>query len=259
MKQLFKQRSRTYKPRKQSMLIVRTVLFSVTLAFAAFTVINYGLTFWQSSRMLAGFICVVFALSALVTPTLTPLLIHARGVWILVGLAILAVFMTIDGVGFSQALKQVERGMTEAQYQADLAAWETDTLEDRERLTAARDALEGLAIPQHEITSRQEAALATYTAQVQVLQSRIDHASAGIPDKPERSDIIPDDMAMAFSMVLQVILALAFAFVEAVREGKFRRDMAAYEASRSKPKAPTPAKAKREEFGGLFVAGGTEA
>lgn len=258
MKQLLK-RSRTIKPRKASMFMVRSILILVTLAFAAFTIINYALTFWETSQGLAIFIGVVFGLSALVTPFLTPVLVHARGVWIFAGLAILAVFMTIDGFGFSQAFTTLERQLTEKAYSADLEAWERDTADTRNRLTAVQNARDAIVLPKRDCLCPQTKAadLAQYEAEVTIADLQIEKLEADLLAKPVRADIIDNRLVMGFSMVLQIVLALAFAFVEAVREAKFKREITAYEAKRQKPKAKAPA--KREEFGGLFAIEGGKA
>lgn len=253
-----KRGSRSIKPVKMSMFVTRALFFFITLAFAAFTVINYGLTLWEDSKYMAVFLMAVFGLSAMATPFLTPMLVHARGVWIAIGVFCLAVFMAIDALGFSAAFKGQ---VLEPQLARSVTAWEASNKGALERLQSARDARDAVSMTERSClcpeTRRTD--LAQYEAKVKIADEAIEKAESKLTPKPAMGDIVNMDYVTVMSALIQIVLALVFAFIEAVREGKFKRDMSAHNARYTRKKEPDTKPIPREEFGGLFAIEGGKA
>ena len=208
------------RPRKPAFFIARLVVLSVTVAFASFTVTEYGLTLWDTDPRLAAFVMAVFGLSALVTPCLVPILTKARGA-ALAGLALVCVaFGAIDSVGLSMAFTGFEKRATEQAYQKaqdDLDALRSPILSRIDALQAKRDAID---VPAHEITSRQQAALATYTAQIASIDTELDRARTELDQYPAsatRPDLFDNGLVAIIATLIQIALAIAFGAIEAVR------------------------------------------
>ena len=233
MKKLFQSSNRTRRPRKPSMLAARIILLTAALAFAAFTVTEYGLSLWQADARIACFVMFVFGVSALVTPVIVPLIARARGAARLALILVAIAFGAIDSFGLSQAFNGFEIRATQSAFEAASKTLQARRAPLQSQLEKAEAQLADLVIPNHEYTTRQAAALEAYKAQAETLKATIAQTQTDLENLPhtaERPDMFDNQIILAISTLIQLALAFGFIAIEATRCREFDQAISAYEA-----------------------------
>lgn len=139
----------------------------------------------------------------------------------------------IDGFGFSAAMRAQ---VVEPQYRTALTDWEDANAEALTRLTAAQANRDGISLAERECLcpETKKSDLLQYESKIRVADEAISTAKGELTAKPVASDLFDMRLINIGSYVLQIVLAFGFAFIEAVREGRYKREMADYETGRNK-------------------------
>jgi len=229
MLKLFKRRARkkcTPTPRKPGYWITRAVLLAMTALFASFVVIEWAAPLWRGSPQLAIFIAALFGVSALVTPVIMAIIVHARGA-ALVGLVFVGLtFGAVDTIGLSKAFDSLETRLTQVSYQIALDARKTSrqpladavskAQRDVETLPTATAACEGLGpitCKDRRIGLASDRAIAE-TALVSAQRSLANFDQQPAPIRP---DMFDNRLMALLSLALQLALVMAFSSIEATR------------------------------------------
>jgi len=249
---IFSKRKTTRRPRKQSWFIARAALVLAALFFAAFAVVFWGLSLVDTSPLLALFVSVGFAASAIVTPTVVPKLVVARGPALAGLLFVAVVFGLVDSMGVTMGFTGLEKQITEPAHQKALASYadKVQPLEAaRDKAIIDRDAVKletAFSDGRKFGPQNKAAALATFKEARAEYQSIVDDNEAKIKAVavPVRGSIFDLTLIGLLSIALQVALAVGMIALEAARESVHRSALAEYEAGLQSARAERDAKAK---------------
>lgn len=249
---IFSKRKTTRRPRKPTWLIARAALVFAALFFAAFAVVFWGLSLIETSPLLAAFVSVGFAASAIVTPTVVPKLAVARGVPLIGLLFVAVVFGAVDSLGVTMGFNGLDKLITKPAYEASVTAYEAEKLPlttARDKAVADRDAValetafeDGRKFgPQNKA-----AALETFTAARAAYQVIIDDSEKkiGALVVPVQAKLFDLTLIGLLSTALQIALAVGMIALEGAREGVHAKALAEYEAGLEAARIAREKKAK---------------
>jgi hypothetical protein len=249
---IFSKRKNTRRPRKPTWLIARAALVLAALFFAAFAVVFWGLGLAETSPILAVFVSVGFAVSAIVTPTVVPKLAVARGPALAGLLFVAVVFGLVDSLGVTMGFSGLGKLISEPAYKTAVAAYDEAELPlkmARDKAIIDRDAVKletAFSDGRKFGPQNKAAALVTFKEARAEYQAIIDGNEAKIKalTVPVRGSIFDLTLIGLLSIALQVALAVGMIALEAARESVHRSALAEYEAGLQSARAERDAKAK---------------
>jgi len=237
---IFSKRKNTRRPRKPTWFIARAALVLAALFFAAFAVVFWGLGLAETSPILAVFVSVGFAVSAIVTPTVVPKLAVARGPALAGLLFVAVVFGLVDSLGVTMGFSGLGKLMSEPAYKTAVAAYDESELPlktARDKAVVDRDAVvleTGFSDGRKFGPQNKAAALVTFKEARGEYQAIIDGNEAKIKALavPVRAEPFDLQLIGLLSLALQIALAVGMIALEAARESAFVKALAQYEADR---------------------------
>lgn len=221
--------SKTRKPQKPAWFVARASIVLAALFFAAFAVYYWAAPLWNANPVLSVFIGAGFALSALVTPSVAPKLVHSKGATTALLFAVCCVFGAIDSLGVGVAFGSLEQDMTQAEYDDAMSDYKVELSTLTNAVTAAQAKLDAVPLPDAKGAIRKDS---TWTSVNGVLEGRVNSARGRLDAlaKPSRKDLFPNDLVMLLSFMLQAAIAVGAIALEAARSRIYSDACAAYEA-----------------------------
>ena len=220
------------KPKLQNWFIARAALVAASLFFAAFAVWYWASPLWAKQPIIAVAIGAGFAVSAVITPAVAPKLALAKG-WSVPGLlAICLVFGCVDALGVSGGFAGLDKDLTQTEWDAALADYQTERETLAARLADAQAKLDAVPLPSAtgEIRNRDtwQLTMDTLTEQRDAAQARLD--ALAMPVRATRFNALHVNI---LSGLIQLVLFLAMPAVEAARQRQHTDALAVYYAAKA--------------------------
>lgn len=235
--------------------MARSAVVAVSVLFAGFSIYYWAYPLWENGdKQLAVFVGLLFAVSAAVTPTVTPKIVHSKGAPLAGLLFVCVTFGAVDTVGVTGGFMGLDRDMSETQFQADLAEYNTEKSKLETELQEYKDEIKAQRAKfgaNGEIRNASSLALVLedLTTERDRVQGQVDALV-----EPKRIQRFSVELAGFLAGFLQIAFAVGLMCLEAARERKFREALAEYEAEldrqrqrRRRRKAPAKKKTQPTE------------
>lgn len=201
------------------------------MLFAAFAVYYWAVPLWEAGeKEQAVFVAILFTVSAAVTPTVAPKLVHANGAAFAGLLAVCVAFGAVDTIGVSGGFLGLDRDMTQKSFDQAVAAHVKEKADLETELQGYKNEIAkhrskfGMSGEIRNASSL-ELLIADPIKERDRVQGELDNLA-----EPVRDSRFSVELAAALASLIQIALAIGLIALEAARVAKHRRELAAYEA-----------------------------